>query len=87
MERRLKLGLISMSDLESHGKNAGDALKKILESTGVTKITQEDDFRTGSLKIVLYCEKWPIVKLGGKLETITIPLGEPEKVVKIAYNH
>jgi hypothetical protein len=76
-----------MNELSAHGEKAGDAVVKILDAKGVSKIAQEDDLKTGSLKLVLYCKDWPVVKLGGKLETMVIPLGEPEKRVRIPFNH
>ncbi|NOY72204.1 MAG: hypothetical protein GXP14_07475 [Gammaproteobacteria bacterium] len=77
-----------MNELVAHGKNAGDVLEDMLKKQNAHKINQADDLTTGSLLMVLYCEDWPIVKLGAKLEKIVLPLGKPKETsAKIAYNH
>ena len=88
MERRFKIALISINEIESHGKDVVDAVKEnIPEGTEIIK-QETDYFDTASLRVLLYHSSWPLVPLGADLEKFVIELGKPkEKKVSLVYAH
>lgn len=86
MERRLKIGLISITDIIPHGKNFDKALKDVLPE-GTTVIMKENDIATGSLVMVLHNPEFEEVPEGQALMTVLIKLDAPEEKPKLIYNY
>jgi hypothetical protein len=86
MKRKLKLALLSMHEIATHGKKfESDLMGSLPEGTSV--IAKSNDMEKGSLKIVLHNEEWEEVPNGEDLETVIVTLGEQEETVKLVYNH
>lgn len=86
MERRLKIGMISLTDIIPHGKNFDKALKEVLPE-GTTVIMKENDIMTGSLVIVLHNPEFEEVPHGAYPEQVIVTLGVPEEKPRLIYNH
>jgi len=86
MERRFKLGIISINEIPAHGKNLENAIKENLPE-GTVVLLKENNLETASLKVVLYNPEWEEVPYGCVLEAVLVKLPEPEKRKQIAYGH
>lgn len=86
MKRKLRLALLSMHEIATHGKRFESALMDGLPE-GTSVIAKSNDMDTGSLKIVLHNEEWEEVPNGEALKKVLVTLGEQEEAVKLSYNH
>jgi len=86
MNRKLKLALLSMHEIATHGKKFESALMDSLPE-GTSIIAKSNDMETGSLKIVLHNDEWEEVPNGEDLEKVLVTLREQEETVKLVYNH
>lgn len=75
MERRFKLALVSKHDIINHGENFEMVLKDSLPSN-VKILSKHDDYLTGSMAFLLYCDDWELAEEGAYLERIGIELKE-----------
>lgn len=76
MERRLKLGVVSMNDVANGGKGFAEILKKSIPD-GVQILKQQENLQTGSLELLLYKEDWDVAPKGKQLEQVIIEAKRP----------
>jgi hypothetical protein len=86
MDRRLKLGLISITDVVEHGKDLEKAIQEVMPE-GTTILMKENDYGTASLKVILHNAEWEEVPCGEHLEVVLVRPQAPEVKTKLIYNH